>query len=310
MTAAISGSTKSRSKAIQRIARAETLDVGIADLALSGFCAHMRNRFSREEPMADSRAARSARRDLTIAVRAAASLSARLEGKADSYLDFTSIDFSSINLASIDLTRADLSNTVWVGSRLLDIDFSWCTFNGVDLECTRFIRCTFDSARMTETMSFGASYIGCDFGDAIVQDSSFEHSFFDRTSMNSTTIKGSSFRGSTMEKTTWVSSQLDSVDFSMADLSDTVMAGSTLRGSRFDLASLQGADLSGADLNGASLRYSDCEGTSFSRTDLTLADLYMADMRKVDLRDALNVKKEQTDEVVIDSTTMLPNLID
>jgi len=36
----------------------------------------------------------------------------------------------------------------------------------------------------------------------------------------------------------------------------------------------------------------------------------MADMRKVDLRADINVKKEQTDEVVVDSTTMLPNLID
>lgn len=150
---------------------------------------------------------------------------------------------------------------------------------------TRFVRCDFSDADLTEARTTGAVFEECDFGGARFNASEHEQSAFLRCSFARTSWFGATLRGCKLTGSRFEGRcTLRPLTVERGDWSYVVLRGQDLSG--LDLAGLvlAEADLTEADLGSVVLRDADLSRASLDRVTLRDADLRGARLDSVDLR--------------------------
>jgi uncharacterized protein YjbI with pentapeptide repeats len=253
-----------------------------------------------------------------------------LTGADLSGLDLQGACFDGALLAGARLSAARAARSSWVGAVLAHADLSDAGFDaakmhGCNLGGARLTGARFVEVDLAKAILRGADLSGADLSGATLEGADISEAklvrvllrgarLVDLTFLKSD-LRGAILAGATLTKATFIESDLSAVDFEGADLGLVSLVGCCADGARFakgrlhKMHAVQGcsfaeADFSGASLAGAFLRGSNMTAANFDGADLRSADLSECSLRRASLRgavarEAMFVRADLTDAVMI-----------
>jgi fluoroquinolone resistance protein len=136
--------------------------------------------------------------------------------------------------------------------RLECVDFTDCTFSGLEFRSARLLSCRFFDCRFERVDASAADFTDCTFRGTTFHDSKF-------LGINWTILRalqaarwerclldGGCFQALQLESAEWLESRLREVDFSECNLTQACFIGSQLEGANFNGANLRQADFTRA----------------------------------------------------------------
>lgn len=214
---------------------------------------------------------------------------------------------SGADLTEADFTRADLSKANLRGANLDRALFCGIIGLGVFLDETKGSLVDFSEANLSEAQFVGSRLIQPDFSDATLQRAVFRQAVMPHATfagchasdiiMESADMLGlragdapdfsdGDFRRLKADGSFWEGARLDGARFQWASLQRADFTGASLKGAQFGAASLSGASFEDGSLEQASLIFANVFKGSFERTNLTNCDLRRANCYEAEFWDA------------------------
>jgi fluoroquinolone resistance protein len=157
----------------------------------------------------------------------------------------------SIGAAS-EYERQTFGRDAVLPSRLECVDFTDCSFVGLEFRSIRLLSCRFFDCRFERVDASAADFTDCTLRGASFHDCKFLGinwtilRALEAPSWERCLLDGSCFQALELRAAEWIESRLHEVDFSDSDLRQAKFHGSQLDGSHFNGAQLEQADFSGA----------------------------------------------------------------
>lgn len=172
----------------------------------------------------------------------------------------------------VDLTGVDLSDSLLSHLTFEDMSFRGAVLSGVDLNCSKFVRCDFTGAVIiTKELDKGVDFIGCDLSDCTIQLDVYSGS----CDFDGSILRNSVFANSDIIVAYFGNAKCENTDFTgikydLQRAEDLCFNGYN-KDPRliFDNADLTGAKFDGLSLNHAQFENANLTNTSFKNCDLS-----------------------------------------
>jgi uncharacterized protein YjbI with pentapeptide repeats len=251
----------------------------------------------------------------------------KLDGADLSWCRFTNCDFRDASLENAildhacveqsDLSGADFTCASLLYTYFMNCSASSCTFEELDLVCTRFIGCDLERASFSRSrFKTAGTFERVTYQGGCLREAKFKNAILDQVqfigdpgvggagSVKPLEMSGSEFSGATVTGGSFAGVRLDASSFHSAAISQTVFNGSSLRDATFDCAETTDCWFMHAECQHASFASSRLTGASFAsaklqNSDFGDADLHGAYLGNSDLAEANLVAADLTGAILV-----------
>ncbi len=156
-----------------------------------------------------------------------------------------------LSLVGVNLENACLRSTAFGGYlKFEDVDFTGCSFNGVDLSNTNLVRCKFYHAYMHNVLLKGAQIAGGKWDYSVLMGVNFEAAKLGYSSFKDVDVSTTSFSGASLRSCKFNESHIIDTLFI-----DAIMSGADFTGSELHDCDFRDAIVGGSNFYGVDMEY-------------------------------------------------------
>jgi uncharacterized protein YjbI with pentapeptide repeats/DNA-binding Xre family transcriptional regulator len=206
------------------------------------------------------------------------------------------LDLSNTDIRGANLRKANFRKVILSGAKLQEAKLPKANLQGADLS-----RANLEKADLSETDLQEADLREVNLKRADLSKANLEKAILRAAILNDTTLNKANLQRADLRFASLQGAYLDEANLQEADLSNAKLQGIPL-GDELQKTHLNKANLQGANFIGASLDNANLQGSNFSKAKLERARLFRAD-----LQGAINLKQQQIEQALGNSTTVLPD---